>query len=332
MSETLQGTIRFDNAGRSGFRPAGNLCYSGVMAVEGSIKQRILDLSRELGFSDCGFAAAGELGWEWRTFSSWLKRGGHASMGWLERTAELRRSPSHEKFFPGARTVIMFALAYGHRTPPEGTLARALAAYARGRDYHEEVRRRLEHVAGAVASWRPAFKSRVFVDSAPVMEKAWAQRCGVGWVGRSGLVVTKRSGTLVVLGGMVTTMELEPDTPARDGCGECSACVDACPTGALGPDRTVTADRCLAYATTEAREIEDAALSALAAGRTCFGCDLCQQACPLNSGVEPGDRALQPLDVWQTLRPEDEKLLRGTTMERLGPERFMQNVRCYLDT
>jgi epoxyqueuosine reductase len=309
------------------------------MAVEDTIRERILGLSRELGFAACGFAAARELDREWRVFSDWLERGGHASMGWLERTADVRRNPSHEKFFPGARSVIMFALAYGHRDPPEGTLGRALAAYARGRDYHDVVRRRIERIAAEAASLAPGFRSRVFVDSAPVMEKAWAQRCGVGWVGKNGLVVTERAGTLVVLGGMVTASELAPDEPARDGCGECRACVDACPTGALGPDRTVTAGRCIACATTEAREIDDAALSEFVAGRTCFGCDLCQQACPLNGGAEPGDADLRPLDAWQTLRPDDvlamdraavESLLRGTTLERLGPERFIQNVRCFL--
>lgn len=309
------------------------------MSGEDTVKERILALSRELGFAACGFAAARELDREWRIFSDWLKRGGHASMGYLERTADIRRSPSHERFFPGARTVIMFALAYGHPAPPEGTLGRAVAAYARGRDYHDEVRRRIERIAGAAASAAPSFESRVFVDSAPVMEKAWAQRCGVGWVGRSGLVVTERCGTWVVLGGMVTAVELEPDAPARDGCGACSACVEACPTEALGPDRTVTASRCIAYMTTEVKEIDDTALSPFVAGRSCFGCDLCQQACPLNSEVEPGDPALRPLEAWHTLRPGDvpamgraavEKLLRGTTMERLGPERFIQNVRCFL--
>jgi len=303
------------------------------------MKATILARSRDLGFSACGFAAAGELEEEWRIFSDWLKRGGHASMSYLERTADIRRSPSHEKFFPGARTVITFALAYGHRPPPEGTLGRAMAAYARGRDYHDEVRRRIERIAAHAASLTPAFEYRVFVDSAPVMEKAWARRCGVGWVGKNGLIVTERGGTLVVLGGMVTTMELEPDRPALDGCGACSACVDACPTKALGPDRTVTACRCLAYVTTEVREIDDASLSPMLGGRTCFGCDLCQEACPLNGDVEAGDPAMRPLDVWRTLRPEQvpameqaavEKLLRGTTMARLGAKRFIQNVRCYL--
>lgn len=307
------------------------------MAREDDVKAIIAARSQDLGFAACGFAAARQLEGEWRFFSDWLKRGGHASMAFLERTAAIRRSPSHEKFFPGARTVIMFALAYAHRRPPEGTLGRAMAAYARGPDYHDEVRSRIERIAGEAASLAPAFEYRVFVDSAPVMEKAWAQRCGVGWVGRSGLVVTERSGTLVVLGGMVTTMELEPDRPALDGCGECSACVEACPTKALEPDRTVTAGRCIAYVTTEVREIDDASLSPMVRGRTCFGCDLCQEACPLNGELESGDQALRPLDVWQTLTPEQvlamepaavEKLLRGTTMARLGAKRFIQNVRC----
>ena len=250
------------------------------MTASDDMKLRLLESARSLGFAACGAARAEPLAEEAARLAAWVERGFNADMGYLARNIDIRKDPSHERFFSGARTLVMAALPYAHAAPPASSLAASLAAYARGRDYHRVVREKLDKLVSQVEGRGGAVQSRIFVDSAPVMEKAWARRCGLGWIGKNGLVVTPQAGSLVVLGGFVTTLELEPDVPAADACGDCDACVRACPTGAIRSDRTLDAALCLSYLTTQLGLSDDEDLARRLAGRSLFGCDLCQEACP----------------------------------------------------
>jgi epoxyqueuosine reductase len=301
------------------------------------IKRRLVDVAGSLGFAACGAARVEPLAEEAARLAAWVGKGLHAGMAYLERTMDIRRDPSHEGFFPGARTLVMVALPYAHPSPPPSSLAAALAAYARGRDYHRVVRDKLEKLVSRVEGRGGTARSRIFVDSAPVMEKAWARRCGLGWIGKNGLVVTPQAGSLVVLGGFATTLELEPDTPADDACGDCEACMRACPTGAIRSDRTLDAALCLSYLTTQLGRADDEDLARLLAGRSLFGCDLCQEACPHNHRPPAGDEALKPLpsllgisvkDLLAMDTPRVASLIEGTAMRKLGPGRLLQNARC----
>jgi epoxyqueuosine reductase len=307
------------------------------MTASDVIKPRLAEWAGNLGFTAWGAARVEPLSEEAAWLSAWVERGFHADMAYLARTVDIRRNPSHEGFFPGARTLVMVALPYAHAAPPASSLAAALAAYARGRDYHRVVREKLEKLVSQVEGWAGNVRSRIFVDSAPVMEKAWARRCGVGWIGKNSLVVTPRAGSLVVLGGFVTTLELEPDAPAGDGCGDCDACVRACPTAAIGTQRTVDAGLCLSYLTTQLGRADDEDLARRIAGRSLFGCDLCQEACPSNRRPPAGDEALKPLPSLLGMTVEDllamdtarvSALIEGTAMRKLGPGRLLQNARC----
>ncbi|MFH1434617.1 MAG: tRNA epoxyqueuosine(34) reductase QueG [Pseudomonadota bacterium] len=303
------------------------------------LKQIIRNAAKKNGLFECGFARARRLDDDARRLSSWIAKGRHGAMGYMARTADIRPDPSHEAFFPGAKTVFMAAAGYGHPPPPDDSFAAAIARYARGRDYHGVMRGLMEGIVEEARRRLPDLSARVFVDTAPVMEKPWARMCGIGWIGKNSLIVTRSHGSFLVLGGFVTGLELEPDEPAADMCGSCTACIEACPTGAIHHDRTIDAGRCISHCTTETSQIDDEKLRNFVAGRSVFGCDICQQACPFNEHVPNGIPALRPFDALcgtglRELAAMDidkvRLLLKDTAMERPGPGRILQNARCYL--
>ena len=305
------------------------------------LKEIIRNAAKTRGLFACGFARARRLDNDAQRLSGWIAKGRHGAMQYMARTADIRPDPSHEAFFPGAKTVFMAAAGCGHPPPPDDSLAAAIARYARGRDYHRVLRRIMDEIAAEAGRAAPGFSARVFVDTAPIMEKPWAMVCGIGWIGKNSLIVTRGHGSFLLLSGLVTSLEIEPDEPAADHCGSCTACIEACPTGAIGDDRTIDADRCIAFYTTEAKEIDDETLKGFAAGRSAFGCDICQQVCPFNEHVPDGIPALRPLDALSRTGLRDlasmdieevRRLLKETAMERPGPERILQNIRCYLSS
>jgi epoxyqueuosine reductase len=299
--------------------------------VRGPLRRHLDDLLGEQGFASWGVAAAGPLEREHETLLGWIASGRHGPLEYMRALGPVLRDPSHERFLPGARTVVVASLSFPAGDPPAGSLARLLARHARGRDYHEVVGERLARVLDSLGRSEPGLRGRVFVDAAPVMEKAWARRAGLGWIGKNGLLVREGLGSTFVLGGIALTGEMEPDEPAADRCGDCSACVDACPTGALAGDRLVDARRCLACITVEGRGTLTEADAALVAGRLAFGCDLCQEACPYNASPPPGDPGLAPERFALEMSPreflslpgdEARSLLEGTAMARAGVERL----------
>lgn len=300
-----------------------------------SLASVIARRARELGLDAVGFARAGPLDEDAARLARWLAAGRHGGLGYMERWAPVRRDPAHPGMVEGARTVMSVGLSYNHEARAAG-LAPLLARYARGPDYHEVLGRALRALLAELRSLEPTLRGRAVVDTAPLLERAWAARAGLGWIGRNGCLIHPRLGSWVVLGELVLTAELEPDLPVEDRCGDCRACLEACPVSALsGPDgRDLDARRCLSYWTVEAREPLPAELEA---HLVLFGCDRCQEVCPHNLAAErPAGSGLAPLDRWATVTLEDlaaasaaavRDLAEGTPLARADPELLVARAR-----
>lgn len=266
---------------------------SGLSAAEAT--RRIKAEGRRLGFDAVGIARADRVD-EADRLAEWLAGGSHASMAWMEKWFEKRIDP--RALVPGCRSVVSVALVYRRGSPPEPAGTR-VATYARGEDYHRVLMDKLHALLSFCRSLDPAVEGRPFVDSGPVMERWWAERAGLGWRGKNTLLLDKRLGSFLFLGELLLTAELVPDAPAADHCGTCTACIDACPTGAIVAPYRVDARRCIAYWTIEHRDdLEPAEEEAV--GEWLFGCDVCQDVCPWNRKAPEGDepRLAPRADAW----------------------------------
>jgi epoxyqueuosine reductase len=247
------------------------------IALTHNIKQR----AKEIGFDSCGVAMAESLEEEARLLEAWLNQGLHGKMAYMENHFEKRVDP--RKLVAGARSVI--SLSYNYFTDKQQVDAEApkLAMYAFGQDYHEVVREKLELLFDFIKTEAGEASGRCFVDSAPVLEKAWAKRSGVGWLGKNSNILTKGQGSFFFLAEIILDVELEYDSPVKDYCGNCTKCIDACPTDAIYEPYKVDAHRCISYFTIE---LKDEVLPAEFKGgfeNWMFGCDICQQVCPINA-------------------------------------------------
>jgi len=242
-----------------------------------ALKQRAADE----GFDMVGVARADALDRDAASLDAWLDGGRHASMSWMESYRDRRKDP--RALLPGCRSVIVVGVNYwpgedGAETP---TGAARVALYARARDYHKTMGRRLKRLAGWLTE-RTGETARAFVDTGPVLERAWAQRAGVGWIGKNANLLTQTAGSWLLLGEVLSVAELEPDPgPHTDHCGTCTACLDACPTDAIVEPGVVDARACISYWTIEHRgEVPEDRRAGN--GDWIFGCDICQQVCPWN--------------------------------------------------
>jgi epoxyqueuosine reductase len=296
-----------------------------------ALRQAVGDLAAGERCASWGVATVAPLVQEHSRLLEWIASGRHGRCTYLERRADILLSPDHPDFLEGARSVIMISLSFVRPDPAPGRLGARVARHARGPDYHEVVARPLRSLLSGLRSRVRGLHGRVFVDTAPVMEKVWAQRAGLGWIGRNGLLVQPGLGSLTMLGGIVVDVEIEPDEPAPDGCGDCRACVDACPVGAIADDRLVDARACLSALTT----MPDGDPSGHLAGRTAFGCDLCQEACPHNDGLPPGDPVFDPLPFMRQMSPRQflalgkeraGELIEETALTSAGVACFMRNL------
>ncbi|HEV8272448.1 MAG TPA: tRNA epoxyqueuosine(34) reductase QueG [Chitinophagaceae bacterium] len=250
-------------------------------------KQTILvkQLATELGFDFCGIAKATKLDEDARRLESWLNKGMQGSMHYMERYFDLRIDPG--KLVPGAKSVITLLLNYFPNEKQHND-ALKISKYAYGKDYHEVIREKLNKYIENLKSGIGDFHGRGFVDSAPVLERTWAQRSGLGWVAKNGNLINKQMGSFFFIATLITDLDLQPDEPfAKDYCGTCSRCIDACPTDAILPGKVVNGSKCISYFTIE---LKDMLIPGEMKGKFenwMFGCDICQDVCPWNRFSKP---------------------------------------------
>jgi epoxyqueuosine reductase len=269
--------------------------------------------ARRAGFHEVGLARAEPL--DPRGLDRMLAAGAEADMAWLRTRRAERLDPG--RLLPGARTVVALALSYhaGDPGPPQPG-AGEVARYARGRDYHAVVKRKLRALVEEIAERDPQARALPSVDIAPVMEKAWAERAGIGWIGKNGCLITPAHGSWVVLATVLLDRDLEADRPHPDRCGSCSACLPACPTGAIPEPGLVDARRCISYWTIERRGEIPPEMAERLGGRV-FGCDDCQTVCPWNAGLAPSaDPGLAPRPGQSALALDDLLRLEPATYAR----------------
>ena len=244
------------------------------------IKDSLHSVSRRLGFSDCRVARAGRALHAEELFL-WLERGWHAGMEWMARSLERRVNPA--EVLPGCRSVICLSYDYDSSVSrPSGS--GSICLYAHGRDYHGILEEKLADLSELLSIYGGEQKG--YVDAGPVMERDHAEACGLGWRGRSGLIVRRRGGSRFFIATLLTTLELEPDAPASGTCGSCRRCVEACPAGAIMENGLVDANRCLSYWTIEHRGAIPEDIRPLI-GTRLYGCDTCVTACPWNKKPLP---------------------------------------------
>ncbi len=250
-------------------------------------KERIRAEAFACGFDAVGFAAAAGDGADWENLAAYVAQGRHGDMTWLAREPAKRADPA--RLWPQALSVICLGLNYGPETDPLAGLDEPgvgwVSIYARRRDYHLVLKKKLKRLARWLAHAYGG-EVKVFVDTAPVMEKPLAARSGLGWIGKHTNLVSRRFGSWLFLGEVFTSLAIEPDPPAADACGTCTRCVDACPTGALDQPYRIDPRRCLSYLTIEHKGVIADDLAA-ALGNRLFGCDDCLAVCPWNKFARP---------------------------------------------
>jgi epoxyqueuosine reductase len=300
-------------------------------------------LARECGFELAGIAPAEPLP-EALFYLDWVRRGNAGEMGYLRgRRAEARLDP--KSLLPSARSVICIGKLYNGPQPCSADLppgdAAWISRYAWGEDYHGLMRKALRELAGKLAdATHEPFEWKICVDTAPVLERTYARRAGLGWIGRNACLINQHAGSWFFLGELLVSLEFEPDAPPPDRCGSCTRCVDACPTTAIvptgregGPDYELDSRRCISYLTIELRGEVPEAFRPLA-GNNVFGCDICQDVCPWNrKAAMTLEQAFAPRHFAPALETlaalgEDEfrEMFRGTPVTRTRYSGFLRNV------
>ena len=279
-------------------------------------RNAIQSKSRELGFDYCGFAKAEKLDADARRLEDWLHKGMHGSMHYMERYFDLRIDPT--LLVPDAKSVITLLLNYFPSEEQQPDAAR-ISKYAYGNDYHDVIRTKLKTLLEWMQQHIGAVNGRGFVDSAPVLERAWASKSGLGWVGKNGNLITKQHGSFFFIATLICDLELEYDLPyQKDYCGTCTRCIDACPTDAILPDKTINGSQCISYFTIE---LKDALIPDTMKGKFenwMFGCDTCQDVCPWNRFSQPAkEAAFQPLPEILNLSTQEWEALTETSFQKL---------------
>ena len=305
------------------------------------ISRLVKELALKAGFEKVGVVAATALGAERERLLEWLGRGYHGEMRWLARDPEMRADP--RKLFPGARSVVVVTKNY--YTPDEHTDDPAtgkVSRYSWGDDYHNVVGAKLRALLAAIKEAVPGTEGKVCVDIQPIMDKAWAARAGLGWIGKHTNLITTDYGSWVFIGELLLNLDLEYDTEVvADHCGSCTLCIDACPTDAITEPYVVDSNKCISYATIELRDAELPPAVADKLEGWFYGCDICQDVCPWNRFAQTTDEPRfqpregnvnAPLAELVAMSHEDYvQRFRGSAMKRAKLSGLQRNARALQD-
>ncbi|RNI39742.1 tRNA epoxyqueuosine(34) reductase QueG [Hanamia caeni] len=309
------------------------------MIPKSAYKYFVKQTAARLGFDYCGIAKAEKLNDEARRLESWLNKGFNGSMSYMNNYFDLRVDPT--RLVPGAKSVITLLLNY-FPAEQQKTEAPRVSKYAYGKDYHEVIKEKLKNFLTTVQQNIGEINGRGFTDSAPVLERSWAVKSGLGWVGRNGNLITKNQGSFFFIATLITDLELEPDDPfAKDYCGTCTKCIDSCPTEAILPNKVIDGSKCISYFTIE---LKDMLIPTDVKGKfenNMFGCDICQDVCPWNRFSKPTREAeFTPLNEvlnfskndWEELTEESFKIIfRKSPLKRSKFEGIKRNLK-FLDS
>jgi epoxyqueuosine reductase len=297
------------------------------------LKQRLLSFAREIGFDSCRIADCGSAPHA-DQFRNWLDEGGHGEMSYMERGEEKRCDP--QKVLPGARSIVVLALNYFQGNPQTGdthAAAGTIARYAWGDDYHDLIANKLDRIDEFLRAF--GGQQKCYVDTGPVLERDYAAQAGIGWHGKSTMLIDERLGTWFFLAEVLTTLELPADEPVPDRCGTCERCIKACPTGAITAPHRLDARRCISYLTIELKGSIPLDLRPLIGDRI-FGCDDCLEACPWNRFAQVSREAAffarpstmgVPLRDYLSLSDDNFRMLfRNSPIKRIKRRGFLRNV------
>jgi epoxyqueuosine reductase len=298
----------------------------------------IKEYATEVGFDLCGIARTRSLDEHRPVLKNWINSGMNGDMEYLGQHTTKRTDPSI--LFPGAKSLIVTGLNYYNDKTQGGNGIPVISRYAYGINYHTVIKGKLNKILSFIRDAHPGVNGKAFVDSAPILEKAWGKEAGLGWPGKNSILINKEIGSFFFLGVLIVDIELDYDRPAEeDYCGTCNNCLEACPTGAINSNRTLNVTKCIAYQTLEAKSMIPDDIVAKLDGRI-FGCDRCQDVCPWNKHSKPhgtpefelpGEVQNMSADDWKNLTRKDYKrLFQDSAIGRRSYCRFMDNIEAAL--
>lgn len=295
----------------------------------------IKEKAKQIGFDDCGISRVEYLEEEAGCLNKWIDQEMYAGMLYMKRNCDKRLDPA--KLMEGAKSVISVILNYYPQQFQNDPDAPVISKYAYGKDYHSVIKGKLSNLLNFIEENIPGATGRAFVDSAPVMEHAWAKKAGLGWIGKNSLLLTKKFGSYVFIGELIVNIELDYNgKPVKDLCGNCTKCIDACPTKAIVSAGVVDARKCISYHTIENKTSDmPVALRGKFMNRV-FGCDICQDVCPWNQSIDSNNTPdFNPDQEFLTMSSEDwlrlnkttfNKLFKDTPLERAGYNGLKRNI------
>ena len=254
------------------------------MSLKSDYSAKIKSAAHALGFLSCGIAKADFLEEEAPRLEQWLRQSRHGSMGYMERHFDKRLDP--RRLVPGAKSVVSLLLNYHTDKTQVDPKAPKISTYAYGTDYHFVLKEKLKKLMQLIHTEIGEVNGRVFVDSAPVMDKAWAAKSGLGWIGKNTNLISKKMGSFFFIAELIIDLELDYDSPTTDHCGSCTACIDACPTEALHQPYQIDGSKCISYLTIELKDNIPTEFKGKM-DNWAFGCDVCQTVCPWNRFASP---------------------------------------------